>query len=186
MNSYLITINPNEKSSVIVDEYRNKYSKCTCYKIPPHITIYPPFYLIDITEEEILNVMKRTFGKIESFDLRFDSVGYFEKKNNVIYFAPDKKSDELLKNILNKTLNILDGKTKDVYADYKLSKDNFTPHITIAEKIPENEFRKIKQETKNIKEKLKFTAKEIILYKQNQNSRIWEDVEKIKFKQKTP
>ncbi|MCK5285632.1 MAG: 2'-5' RNA ligase family protein [Candidatus Pacebacteria bacterium] len=85
MNSYLITINPSKNINEIVNKYRNKYAKFTTYKISPHITIYPPFYLKQISEKEILNLLKSSLKDVNNFSLNFNSIKYFEEGNNVAF-----------------------------------------------------------------------------------------------------
>ena len=180
MNSYLITINPSKEVTDIVDRYRNKYAKFTTYKIPPHITIYPPFYLNKISENEVLRLLA-FLKKINGFCLNFNSVKYFEEGNNVAFFAPDKKSAVLLKKIFLKVVEKLRNKVKDVYDDYKLSVECFNPHLTISERILDNEFQKIKKELNKINENLVFKCEFLCLYKQEPKSRIWNKVGEIKF-----
>ena len=182
MNSYLITIIPPENVANTVNKYRNKYSKDASDKIPPHITIYPPFHLQQISEEKMLNLLNKTFCETPSFNLNFDSVDYFEGNNNVAYFAPDKKSSDYLKETFSKTITSLSGNVEDVPADYTLSADSFTPHMTIVSKIPVEEFDKIKNELVDIKENLSFVCKFIYLYKQDEKSEIWNSVGKIELK----
>ncbi len=182
MNSYLITIDPPKTIANIVDKYRNIYSKHTTYKIPPHITIYPPFYLKQISEKEILDKLKNAFSNTKPFALNFDKVDYFEENNNVAYFAPDEKSLIKLKGVFSKTITSLSGKTQDVYEDYKLSTNDFKPHITIAEKIPTDELKKVKKGLSDVNEKLSFDCNFIYLYKQEKGSRIWREVGKIKLR----
>ena len=162
-----------------VNKYRNKYSKDASDKIPPHITIYPPFHLQQISEEKMLNLLNKTFCETPSFNLNFDSVDYFEGNNNVAYFAPDKKSSDYLKETFSKTITSLSGNVEDVSADYTLSADSFTPHMTIASKVPGDVFKQIKKDSAGVKENLFFVCKFIYLYKQDGKSLVWESVGKV-------
>ncbi|MBU1046819.1 2'-5' RNA ligase family protein [Patescibacteria group bacterium] len=181
MNSYLITIDPPKNISGRIDIYRKKYGKFTTYKIPPHVTIFPPFYLNRVSEKEILELLRISLLNLSKVSLTFDSVKYFENGNNVAFFAPDKNSDVLIRQIFLNILKDLRNKVKDVYDEYKMTVEDFDPHLTIAEKIPDSEFKKIKNELKNIEESFVFNCNSVCLYKQEVKSRIWNKVKEIKF-----
>ena len=182
MNSYLITIDPSKEVVDIVDKYRDKYAKFTNYKIPPHITIYPPFYLNKISEKEILKLLKNSVKDTNNFYLNFNSINYFEERNNVVFFAPDKNSNIFIKKVFLKVIKSLENKVKDVYDNYKMSVKNFNPHLTIAERIPDNEFKIIKEDLDKAKENLVFECSFLCLYRQEFESRIWNKIGEVKLK----
>ncbi|MCK5285631.1 MAG: hypothetical protein KAJ58_00145 [Candidatus Pacebacteria bacterium] len=80
-----------------------------------------------------------------------------------------------------KVIESLKDKVEDVYSDYRMSIKEFNPHLTIAERIPKNEFKKIKEELNSVKENLIFRCNSLCLYKQETKSSIWNKVEEIKF-----
>lgn len=64
MTKYLILILPPQDIINYVDQFRNKYAKYTSYIIPPHITIYPPFYLKDnVLETDIIDTVNEQINK---------------------------------------------------------------------------------------------------------------------------
>ncbi|MCK4918160.1 MAG: 2'-5' RNA ligase family protein [Candidatus Pacebacteria bacterium] len=181
MNSYLITIDPPKELIETIDKYRNRYAKYTNYKIPPHITIYPPFYLKKISEKEILELIKFSLKNTNKHSLNFNSISYFEEGNNVAFFAPNKSSNNFIRQVFLKVIENLKSRVEDVYNDYKMSVKDFNPHLTIAEQIPDDMFEKFKKELNNTKENLVFECNSLCLYKQESKSRIWNKVGEIKF-----
>lgn len=119
--------------------------------------------------------------KIETEEIKIDSIGSFEEGNNVIFFKPDQKSEEYLKDLFEKVTNGLKPLVKDAYKNYNLKIDNYNPHITIAEKIPEEKFKLIKQELSRENFDFSFKVDSIYLFKQEENSREWIKVKEIKF-----
>lgn len=179
MNSYLITIDPPEEIIDIVERYRKKYMQYTNYKIPPHITIYPPFYLKQISEDGIFKSLKDNLRKIKPIDMDFSSINYFEGDNNIAFFAPDISSAKSIKEIFIAVINSLCDQTEDVYDDYKLSASEFNPHMTIAERVPNDKFETIKKELSEVKEKLSFGVEFVYLYKQEEKSSSWNKIGKV-------
>lgn len=180
MNSYLVTIDPPKEVANVVDEYRKKYSQYTNYKIPPHIIIRPPFYLKQISEDEVLELLKDGLRNLKSVNLNFNSISYFEGSNNVVFFAPDTNSITSIKEIFIEVINTLHNQTEDVYNDYKLSISEFNPHMTISERIPRDKLEKIKRKLGKSEEKLSFCVEFLHMYKQNENSSLWKEIGKVK------
>ncbi len=181
MDWYLVVVIPPRQVCDFVDKYREKYAKYTGYMIPPHITIYPPF-LITSSQKEVIDSLKESFLKTPAVKVRCDSVGFFEsKRNNVVYFKPDKDSADLMKKFLIKATKALKGKIKDVFEDHKYTPSEYTPHMTIAEKIPSKVLPKIKKELARFKGEIEFEVDSIYLYKQKGDSKIWQEFAKIKF-----
>jgi 2'-5' RNA ligase len=78
IDTYLLTITPPVDVIKAVDKYIKKYAKYTQYIIPPHITIYPPFLLKDIKEEELIKILNGTLNSSTPFKIVLNSVSYFE------------------------------------------------------------------------------------------------------------
>ncbi|NQS88313.1 2'-5' RNA ligase family protein [Patescibacteria group bacterium] len=184
MNWYLVVIIPSREICDLVDRYRKKYAKYTGYVIPPHITIYPPF-LITSSQKEVIDALKESFFKTPVVKVKCDSVDFFESKNNnVAYFKPDKDSADLMKKFLIKTIKALKGKIKDVFEGHKYTLSEYSPHMTIAEKIPKRALSKVKKELSRFKGEIEFEVDSIYIYKQRSDSKIWEELTRIKFNQR--
>ncbi len=181
MNWYLVIVVPPRKVCDFVDKYREKYAKYTGYAIPPHITIYPPF-LITSSQKEVINTLKKSFSKTPVAKVKCDSVDFFEnKRNNVVYFRLDEGSADLMKKFLVKTTKALKGKIKNVFKGHKYTPSEYTPHMTIAEKVPKEVLPKIKKELARFRGKIEFEIDSIYLYEQRGSSRTWKEFAKIRF-----
>jgi len=183
MNSYVIVVVPPPKICKFVDEYRQKYAKYTEYVIPPHITIYPPFYFKDLNEKEVIKILQEKFLDMPSLKVTCQSINYFEgSKNNVAYFELDKNSALYMKKLLAKAIEALKDRTTYVYASAHLyTPPKFIPHMTIAEKIPSNVLPSAKKELASFKDKITFKVSSVFLYKQKGDSVVWGEVTEIKF-----
>lgn len=181
MDWYLVVVIPPKEICDLVDKYREKYAKYTGYVIPPHITIYPPF-LITSSQKEVVDSLKKSFSKTSVVKVRCDSVNFYEsEKNNVAYFELDKASADWMKKFLVKATKTLKGKIKDVFEGHKYTPSEYTPHMTIAEMIPEEALPTVKKELSRFRGKIEFQVDSIYLYKKRGDSKIWKEFAKIKF-----
>ncbi len=125
-----------------LDRLRDRYNKYVGYSIVPHLTLKPPFILSadpTVLNERLTAVASRT----KSFVLELDGVDYFEEINNVAYVAIGNKRPVI--DLHTDIVRSLEGLVEAVYEEgYDL--ERFTPHITIAECIPEDVFPVIKNE----------------------------------------
>jgi 2'-5' RNA ligase len=184
MSSYALIIVPPKRILGFVDGFRKKYAKYTNYAIPPHITVYPPFFIKDSSEEIIIDSLVKSFRQVEPQKVTFKSIDYFEGKNNVALFSPDKKSVAFIKDLLIRATELLGNKVKNVYDDYNFSPRKFKPHMTIAEKIPDDTLAEVKKELDKTQEILTFDVKSVCLYKQEGNLKMWRKLREINFRQK--
>ena len=141
----------------------------------------PLFWLKDIDENQVKKLLKNELLNTPCYKLCLNSYGYFFGKNNVAYFKPNIRSTQCLKNIFYKTMLVLKGRITRVYKDYKISNNTYHPHMTIAEKIPDEVFPKIKNELDSQKVKLEFDISSIKLYRQHINSSVWQLISDICF-----
>lgn len=182
MNWYVLIVVPSEKVCDLIDRYRKKYAKYTKYKIPPHITIYPPFLLDQSSEIEIIKSLKIHFSKTRPFQTLFRSINYFEgRKNNVVYFEPDKKSKDKFKYLLSFAIPAFQAKIKNSLLDKNFTLEKYTPHMTIAERIPADILPSIKNDLSKLKVELKFKVSSVFLYVQGKQSVKWEKLKEIRF-----
>lgn len=72
-------------------------------------------------------------------------------------------------------------KVKNVYDDYNFTPEKFKPHMTIAERIPEDVFIKIKGELEKQKESGQFIVNSVFLYKLEKDNNQWESLQEINF-----
>lgn len=181
MNQYVIIVVPSKEVIKRVDLYREKYAKNTNYVIDPHFTVYPPFTIPSDNEDEVVDTLKDGLAGMDRKTIRFDKVGYFEGKNNVAFFEPDIESTDYLKNILVKVTECIGGKVKNVYDDYNFTPEKFKPHMTIAERIPDDNFIEVKKELDGLNEYGEFKVSSIFVYKHEPETNRWQSLREIGF-----
>lgn len=181
MDQYVILVVPPQEIIDKVNVYRQKYASHTEYVIDPHFTIYPPFSIISGDENNLINILKSGFINAESNIIYFENIGYFEGKNNVAFFNPSKPSINYLKNLLTKATDLIKNNVKNVYDDYNFTPEKFNPHMTIAERIPDDSFQNVKNELNKVSEKGSFNVSSIFLYKYNLATKQWLSISEIKF-----
>ena len=181
INSYTLIVIPPPKILRFVDGLRKKHAKFTSYVIPPHITVYPPFLIKNNNEKEIIDSLRKNLVQVNQQEIALKSVDYFEGKNNVAFFKLDKESSKFIKTLLVITMKSLNGRVKNVYDDYNFTPEKYKPHMTIAEKIPDDSLPLVKKELSSIKKTLDFSIKSVFLYKQKGNSKLWQELKEISF-----
>ena len=170
---------PPEEIISFVDSYRRRFAKYTSYIIPPHFTIYPPFYC-ELSEDKLIKQLSGAFSKVKSEKISMKTVSFFEGKNNVAFFSPTQESSKFIVHLLSMATNCLLNKVKNVYDDYNFTPEKFNPHMTIAEKVPPEIFPSVKDELNKINFNYSFDVDAVYLYKQSSNSTVWSKMAKIK------
>jgi len=162
MTSYAIVLTFPEEIEKELNVLRDKYNKYVRYSITAHLTLKQPFKLIaDLT------VASRT----RPFILELDGVAYFEGTNNVAYIAIRNKRPvmDLHADIVRSLEGLVAGEYEE-NEDYELEK--FTPHVTIAELIPDEVFPVIKKELSNYNQDYETNIDSFALYSQEEDA-IW-------------
>ena len=181
MKTYLIAVTPPLDICKKIDVYRNLYSGYTSYIIPPHVTIVPPFTLLGVQEEELVCLLEKEGAPVEGMRACLDSFGFFEERKNVLFLQPDRKSEGLFKTIFQAIFSVLDGRIKYRYDTYKANTDDFHPHLTIGEKIPDSQFEKLKAELKLV-EPIIWEIFSFDIYYYNELSHSWDKLHEIALK----
>ena len=121
-----IVIFPSKKIQDYANSFRRRYDPHYAL-IPPHLTLKAAF---EATEEEIkeiakkINTIARNFGPV---DLKINKISSFKPVNNVIYLKVE--SPEELEKLHFELCTTFDGNL-----EY-----NFVPHITIGQKMSDDE-----------------------------------------------
>ncbi len=122
-----IAVFPSKKLQDLANSYRKRYDPHYSL-IPPHLTLKEPF---DATDDEINEIAKK-LGDVakhaEPFTLRAYKISSFQPVNNVIYMKVDAVP-ELLS--LYESLHSSEFGGESQYS--------FVPHITIAQKLSNDE-----------------------------------------------
>lgn len=179
MKSYALVVVLPEEEIVKIDRLRQLYAQYTSYVIPPHFTVYPPFLLVSIDEQSLINLLSTSFKRTEGGQISTEGFGYFQGKNNVVFLNPKPLSASLLKQLLILATESLGEKVKFVYPDYNFKPEKFKPHMTIAERIPDDKFESVKSDVENQKLQVSFIMQNIFLYSNDEGSNVWTEVTKI-------
>ncbi|MGM7700967.1 YjcG family protein [Pseudalkalibacillus sp. Hm43] len=134
---YGIAIFPSKKLQDLVNSYRKRYDPHYAL-IAPHLTLKDPF---DVEDEDELKEMARQIHEIsdniQPFQLNVYKVGSFHPVNNVIYFKV-KEEERLTK--LHEELH-----KDELYSERPY---NFVPHITLAQKLSDEEHHDVLESLK--------------------------------------
>lgn len=180
MNSekYLLAIIPPQPISDFVDNYRHQYDVNNLHSIPPHITVYPSFYSSE-SEPKLIDKLNNIFNKNAPFRISFKSVDFFTGKNNVAFFKSDPESTLKIRNLLISTQLHLSDIITDVKLDYPTNSEQFTPHCTIAEDIPNCEFLNVRRDLESLSVNQSFDVNSIFLLRKQQKK--WLSISEINF-----
>lgn len=207
MRRYALLIIPPKKINDYVVFLRKKIEQRSTSGFPPHITIYPPFFIKQgISEKILINKLRSNIPKTASIMVNFRSVGYFEgKKNNVVFLKPDRRSaiffGKLLKETIDSLLSLKTPKHPVSFIKYLAAKiynlpislieyyfredfytpEKYTPHLTIAEKFSTETLKAIKVQLRDAKVDFSFKAASVDVYR-NEKYGIWKKLTEIHLK----
>lgn len=181
MEEYVLVVLPPKDVADFVDTFRQKFAKYTQYKIPPHITIYPPFHHLFETEGLLRAHLAQTFVATKPQRISLRGVGSFEGKNNVVFLEPSRQAKGYLLDLVQKTDASLSGKVEKAFKNYDFSPVNFNPHMTIAEHIPDEELSKIKTDLEQEDIRVAFLVNSLHLFKKTDNNPTWRQFTQIRF-----
>ncbi|MBM7553997.1 YjcG family protein [Thalassobacillus pellis] len=128
---YGIAIFPPKAIQDVANSYRKRYDVHYAL-IPPHITLKEPFEAEEEDIEKIVPELEKIARETRPFDIEIKKVSSFSPVTNTIYLKVEP-SEEIIE--LNEKLH--SGNLSD-NREY-----SFVPHITIAQKLSEDEFSDI-------------------------------------------
>lgn len=175
---YFIAIIPPQAIVDYIDNYRRQYNKDCLTSVPPHITVYPPFYLSN-PESELIDKLNKIQVQISPFRVSFTSFDFFSCGNNVAYLKPDSESTIQLRNLYKITRSLISGEIIDVWPNYPINLDQYSPHCTIAEQISDNEFSKVRHDLEPLSVNQGFDVNSIFLLNKHQGK--WSTVLELNF-----
>ncbi|GGC74961.1 putative phosphoesterase YjcG [Thalassobacillus devorans] len=124
---YGIAIFPPKKIQDVANSYRKRYDPHYAL-IPPHITLKEPFEAEDNKIKEMVPHLKEIAKETNPFDIEINKVSSFAPVTNAIYLKVEPA--EVIMTINEKLEAKLPGK----------SEHSYVPHITIAQKLSDDEF----------------------------------------------
>lgn len=124
---YGIVIFPGKPLQDLANSYRKRYDPHYSH-IPPHITLKYGFEADDLQMNTIVEKLHVVAKHAEPFDITITKFSSFKPVNNVIYLKIDPKKD------LVKLHQDIESRFPDYVNDYM-----YVPHITIAQKLSNDE-----------------------------------------------
>lgn len=168
MMKFGIVIFPSKKLQDYVNSYRKRYDPHYSL-IAPHLTLKYPFEASEKEIEDIVKLLQDIVSDTEPFKLKVLKVSSFKPVNNVIYFKVK----------LNKKLEELQAKLHNDVME-KEPEFTFVPHITIGQKLSDQEHSDIFSQLSMIDVKHEETVDRIHLMYQLENGS-WNVYETFRF-----
>ena len=141
-NSYAIVLTFSDEIEDYFNKLRAAFQQYINYTIVPHITlVYPfaPVFSLFQINEQLDKVAKRN----KQFSIVLNGIDFFENENKVVYAALENR--RVVKKLHTDIIKSLEGLIKELRTDEQFNLDNFTPHVTIGEKLPDAIFPDIKK-----------------------------------------
>ncbi|WP_064092291.1 YjcG family protein [Rossellomorea aquimaris] len=126
--NYGIVIFPSKKLQDKANSYRKRYDPHYAL-IPPHLTLKNVFSADDVQIKDIADKLTNIAKKYDPFNLKVYKVSSFQPVNNVIYFKVESTTE-------------LEGLHHDMHHQNFMGDEPeyaFVPHITIAQKLSNDE-----------------------------------------------
>jgi 2'-5' RNA ligase len=138
---YAVALTFPDSINLEIDKLRERFKQYVNYTIVPHITLKMPFTpLNDITA--VISRLHAIAEETRPFSLILDGIQFFEKPNRVAYVVIKNKEPvvSLHSDIVHSLKGLIQELSKEFY-----ELDNFIPHVTIGESIPDDGFPALKE-----------------------------------------
>ncbi|SDZ75950.1 2'-5' RNA ligase [Thalassobacillus cyri] len=125
---YGIAIFPPKKIQDVANSYRKRYDPHYAL-IPPHITLKDPFEAEDSEIKEMVPHLKEIAKEMQPFEIEINKVSSFTPITNTIYLKVEPT-------------DIIMGLNEKLYGEHLPGEreHSFVPHITIAQKLSDDEY----------------------------------------------
>ncbi|MFG6115615.1 YjcG family protein [Halobacillus sp. MO56] len=125
---YGIAIFPPKKIQDVANSYRKRYDPHYAL-IPPHITVKEPFEAEDNEIKEMVPYLKEIAKEMQPFEIEINKVSSFTPITNTIYLKVEPT-------------DIIMGLNEKLYAEHLPGEreHSYVPHITIAQKLSDDEY----------------------------------------------
>jgi 2'-5' RNA ligase len=122
-----VVIFPSKKLQDLANSYRKRYDPHYAL-ITPHLTLKGPFEASEDQIKEVAHKLKNTAMNYQPFQLKVLKISSFYPLNNAIYFKIQNNEE-------------LESLHKELHTDYPggTPEYNFVPHITIGQKLSNDE-----------------------------------------------
>lgn len=171
MKLYFIAIVPEKKLKreiqLIKENFAEKYNSRHALKLPPHITLIPPFKIKEEKEEILLNELENVSNKEKPFTV--DLSGYGSFKPRVIFI--DVKNKTPVTELFFRVKNAI----KDHSPEISKKMEEIHLHITIATRdLSREAFKEAWPNYRNQSFNAEFEVKNLVLF--CHNGKNWEKV----------
>lgn len=157
----------------IQQEFARDYNSKRQLRIPPHITLVPPFKGEDKFEDELNTTLSAFSQKQDPFDIDLKNFGSFRKK--VVFI--DVVDNEKLKSLYS---NLIAYLRENSPLDPPVYHEHFTPHVTVANRdLSYKAFEKCWPVFSKRKFSECFTVRSLCLLKHN--GQVWEVLHEYNF-----
>jgi 2'-5' RNA ligase len=126
-----IAIFPQKSVQDFANSYRKRYDPHYSL-IPPHITLKEKFELPEERLDEAVENLERVAKMFKPFRIRFHKVSHFYPTSPILYLAIE--DSRMLVDLHNRIEEVFDS----VESPY-----DFIPHLTIGQKMPEDELHDV-------------------------------------------
>jgi len=124
-----------------LERLRERHNRYVSYSIEPHVTLKYPFAVscgLDLIEDRLTAVA----GRMRPFTTVLNGVAFFEERENVAYVAIEDPGPVV--RLHTEVVLSLRGLTVDDEGHYEF--EDFIPHATIADAIPDEVFPAVKRD----------------------------------------
>ncbi len=178
MSLFLIALVPEKvlklKICHIKENFAATYEARHALKLPPHITLIPPFKMDKENETSLDEALVQTAVKTEVFNLELDSYGCFSPRVIFIKVVNSTLIKQLYHRLYKNASHLLPTKPER----------EFYPHITIATRdLSEMAFKKAMPVFKEREFRATFPVHSIVLFRHN--GKTWEIIKEMPFKGNT-
>ncbi|UCB43721.1 MAG: 2'-5' RNA ligase family protein [Dehalococcoidales bacterium] len=141
MAQYAVAIVLPDEVERELDRLRGEFARHMANIHIPHITLAYPFES-KADSAEIVEKLKQVAVRTKLFTLVLDGFDYFDRDSNVAYIAVVTKQPVIdLHYDINRSI---DGLVADEYQG-RFEREEFTPHVTIGARIPDDIFPEVKK-----------------------------------------
>ncbi|WP_124727755.1 2'-5' RNA ligase family protein [Staphylospora marina] len=126
-----IAVFPQKHVQDVANSYRKRYDPHYTL-IPPHITLMDRFEMAEEEAEKLVPELERIASETEAFRIRLHKVSNFYPASHTIYLAVEDSAPLVT---LHKKIKSVVGRVESPY--------EFIPHLTIGQKLPQDELHDI-------------------------------------------
>jgi 2'-5' RNA ligase len=157
---YFLGITLPEKESTFLAQLRNEIEGRNQLSSPPHITVKPPFMYH--FEKPLMEQLEKWAKKQRVFSTMFKKMATFKHKNYAtLFLAPQRaRSFRELEQNLSESIKFLS------------EKDNYTPHLTIANRIHYQYLNDVKEKVRVLDLSIKTDINNVTLF-EHQKLKPW-------------